>query len=230
MKDYPVRMTIGQAVFVTLCLLVIGFITFYLGARFGPEVFWNIQVDRLAQESLLPSETSEEELLKLLNEESLPKVTFHEELQKNSASIGPLDNSQNDPIPLLVPQAKTKIQPDQEAEVVEEEKNEDKQAAPAEKTVKTAQEVKTSKPVEIKTEPKVIKKEAALKKEVAPNKAVAPKKSAVVPKKVTPPQKTVVPQKVLPREVKTPPTPQKSPPPPQNDPIQKVIEHQEVIW
>lgn len=102
MKDYPIRMTSGQTFFVTLCFLLVSFITFYLGARFGPEIFWNIQVDRINQETLLPSETSEQELALLLKEETVPAVTFHDELQKKVLTFGPLDNSKSQNIPLLV--------------------------------------------------------------------------------------------------------------------------------
>ena len=60
------KFTIGQLTFFIICLLVAGFLDFYLGARFGPEIFWGIRVDRLDRERLLPSNPLSGELEALL--------------------------------------------------------------------------------------------------------------------------------------------------------------------
>src|SRR3989338_2229700 len=79
------KFTIGQLTFFIICLLVAGFLDFYLGARFGPEIFWGIRVDRLNREILLPSNPLSGELEALLAEEA-EKFTFHKVLENTALS------------------------------------------------------------------------------------------------------------------------------------------------
>ncbi|MBI2339824.1 MAG: SPOR domain-containing protein [Deltaproteobacteria bacterium] len=80
------KFTPGQITFLIFCLLAALFLDFYLGARFGPEFFWGISLDRLNRESLLPEEASTAELEALLAEET-EKTTFHEVLENSAPSI-----------------------------------------------------------------------------------------------------------------------------------------------
>ena len=182
MKEYPVRMTLGQVVFVTLCLGITGFITFYLGARFGPEVFWDIKLDRLSQESLLPTETSEQELALLLEEESLPEVTFHEELQKKGASLGPLEENKKS-IQLVVSPPPGSIEKSQIASVDSVIQTEVKTAPDktVEKTEKKESTQALAQKTQAKTSPvKVVVKKEEKKKTVEVKKTPEIKKTAKV--------------------------------------------------
>lgn len=89
MKNYPIRFTWGQSFFLVICLLVSGFLSFYLGARFGPEFFWNIRLDRLSRQALLPDEIPEAELEALLKEERSGSSSFHKILEEKNADETP---------------------------------------------------------------------------------------------------------------------------------------------
>ncbi|MBI4411208.1 MAG: SPOR domain-containing protein [Deltaproteobacteria bacterium] len=94
------KFTIGQITFFVLCLLIAGFLDFYLGARFGPELFWGIRLDQLGRQSLLPEETSNAELEALLAEEA-EKTTFHEVLENNAPTVQVAELKET--VPLEVP-------------------------------------------------------------------------------------------------------------------------------
>lgn len=82
MQDrYPFRMTIPQFGFALLCLAALSFLIFYLGARFGPKLFWGLSLDEIGhQASLLPAEVTDEELEAMLKEEGSEPTTFHDTL------------------------------------------------------------------------------------------------------------------------------------------------------
>lgn len=75
------KFTFGQLFFVVLCLVAALFLDFYLGARFGPEVFWGIDLEKGVHQSLLPDQAAQVELESLLKETALPALTFHQELE-----------------------------------------------------------------------------------------------------------------------------------------------------
>lgn len=81
MKKY-IQFSAGQAVFIVMCLVAGGFLDFYFGARFGPEIFWDISLDQPDKPSLLPDEVYSAEIEKMLAEEGEMAVTFHKELEK----------------------------------------------------------------------------------------------------------------------------------------------------
>lgn len=70
----------GQLIVVGIFLSLAGLFSFYLGARFGPEMFWGIKLDHLSFEPLLPEEVTDAELEALLQGEN-SKTTFHEVLE-----------------------------------------------------------------------------------------------------------------------------------------------------
>lgn len=70
--------------FFVACLLVGGILDFYLGARFGPELFWGIRLDQVGQSSLLPDELTEEELHSMIERQQAIPLTFHDVLQETS--------------------------------------------------------------------------------------------------------------------------------------------------
>lgn len=59
-----------------------GVLDFYLGARFGPELFWGIRLDQVGQSSLLPDELTEEELHSIIERQQAIPLTFHDALQE----------------------------------------------------------------------------------------------------------------------------------------------------
>ncbi len=63
--------------------MVVLSLDFYLGARFGPEMFWGIDIKSGVRQSLLPDGVSDEELEALLKNES-QQITFHEVLENKS--------------------------------------------------------------------------------------------------------------------------------------------------
>lgn len=82
MKNLFFQFTIGQMIFIILCLAAGGFVDFYLGARFGPEMFWGIRIDHLKQQPLLPPDVSDSELEAMLKEESSLPMTFEKKLEE----------------------------------------------------------------------------------------------------------------------------------------------------
>lgn len=74
------RLSFGQLILFIVCLLAALLLDFYLGARFGPEMLWGIDLDRSNANGLLPDDVSEQELNALLQESS-SKITFHEVLE-----------------------------------------------------------------------------------------------------------------------------------------------------
>lgn len=82
MRNIFFQFTVGQMIFIILCLVAGGFVDFYLGARFGPEMLWGIRIDRLKQQPLLPPDVSDAELEAMLKEESSLPMTFEKELEK----------------------------------------------------------------------------------------------------------------------------------------------------
>ncbi len=82
------RLTVPQLFLLILCLLAAGFLDFYLGARFGPEMFWGIKVDKNNPISLLPNDVSDQELESLLKD-GATKITFHEVLQDKPVTNPP---------------------------------------------------------------------------------------------------------------------------------------------
>lgn len=74
------RLSIGQTFFLILCLVIVLGLDFYLGARFGPEMFWGIDIKKDSIQSLLPDGVSDQELEALLKSES-QQITFHEVLE-----------------------------------------------------------------------------------------------------------------------------------------------------
>lgn len=83
-NKFLIQFSLGQVIFILICLIAGGFLNFYLGARFGPEMFWGIKIDRLNQGSLFPEGLSEEELEALMNEENSQPLTFHKTLETGS--------------------------------------------------------------------------------------------------------------------------------------------------
>lgn len=88
MKDqYPLKLTFGQILFGILCLALLGFAFFYLGARFGPELLWGLQLDRFRENQLLPEIPSDHELEALLQEESNKNMIFNKYLESNTGLV-----------------------------------------------------------------------------------------------------------------------------------------------
>lgn len=79
---YPFRLTIPQFGFAVFCLVALSVLIFYLGARFGPKLFWGFSLDEIGnRQSLLPSEVTDEELEALLKEEGIAPTTFYDTLE-----------------------------------------------------------------------------------------------------------------------------------------------------
>ncbi|OGQ07678.1 MAG: hypothetical protein A3G32_00585 [Deltaproteobacteria bacterium RIFCSPLOWO2_12_FULL_40_28] len=88
MKDqYPLKLTFGQTLFGILCLTLLGFALFYLGARFGPELLWGLNLDRFRENPLLPTTLSDNELEALLKEESNKNMIFNKYLESDTGVI-----------------------------------------------------------------------------------------------------------------------------------------------
>lgn len=80
-------MTMGQILFIFLFLVVASLMFFYLGAKFGPQVFRFKEIES-EQTSFLPDEKITEEIKKILAETE-QKFVFHEavEEKKNHSSL-----------------------------------------------------------------------------------------------------------------------------------------------
>ena len=79
------RLSIPQAGFFVLCLMALSFLIFYLGARFGPKLFWGLSLDEIGiRQSLLPDDVTDEELEALLKEEGVAPTTFYDTLEEET--------------------------------------------------------------------------------------------------------------------------------------------------
>ena len=82
------RLSIPQAGFFVLCLMALSFLIFYLGARFGPKLFWGLSLDEIGiRQSLLPDDVTDEELEALLKEEGVAPTTFYDTLEEMRAFV-----------------------------------------------------------------------------------------------------------------------------------------------
>ncbi len=161
MKDYPVRLTMGQTAFLVISLCLIGFLDFYLGARFGPELFWDVRIDRKSQSQLLPPEDEDAELQAILKEEGTQDISFHEELSKKNSKF------EQEPVKLVEEAPPKKALP-----VVkkEEPKTEVKKTEPVKKEPAKTETKKTdvAKSADKKTTPAALVKVAPVKKPEPP--------------------------------------------------------------
>lgn len=214
MSRNQVQFTIGQVGMIAFFLVSLSFFSFYLGARFGPELFWDIPINELSQKTLLPSEVLDSEVQALLAEEGDAPLTFHESLKTGgTAKVENLEPLKEDPLP---------PPPEPEpAPLVEETKEEPvKVAALPEKAPVEKIPVKETLPpvakVEPKPEPKVAPKveaKPAPKTEVKAVAKIEPKKETVKPAEPKKVAVVVPPPKPAPKiEPKIEPAP--TPPPP----------------
>lgn len=83
MQDhYPVQFTVGQTLFIVFVILLGGLASFYLGARFGPEMLWDISIDRVESAQILPQEKSIQEIEALIKANEVSNLSFHQELEQ----------------------------------------------------------------------------------------------------------------------------------------------------
>lgn len=110
MKNYPIQFSTGQFVFAMVCLLAGGLLDFYLGAKFGPEIFWGIRLEQSTEGGLLPDEKAEAEYLALLQAQGQTQPLLHQELEKKTAI-----KAIPEPVPVVVAEKK----PDEIKDVLE---------------------------------------------------------------------------------------------------------------
>lgn len=77
----------GQTLLFIAFLLVSGFLVFYLGARFGPEAFWGINLDRTESRGILPTKVPNEEMEALLAQEQEGTQLVFDKLLKQGSDI-----------------------------------------------------------------------------------------------------------------------------------------------
>lgn len=73
------KLSISNIFLLVFSGLILAFCVFYLGARFGPEMFWGINLSEIEHNTLLPAELQEQELQALLKSDS-PEMNFHQVL------------------------------------------------------------------------------------------------------------------------------------------------------
>ncbi len=108
------RLSFGQLILLIICLLAALLLDFYLGARFGPEMLWGINLDRSAN-GLLPDDVSEQELNSLLQESS-SKVTFHEVLEGKERAKEVFVEMKPETKPEIIPEIKPEAKPEAKLE------------------------------------------------------------------------------------------------------------------
>ncbi len=73
------KLSISNIFLLIVSGLLLSFCIFYLGARFGPEMFWGINLSEIEHNALLPPEVLDQELQALLKEDS-PEMNFQQVL------------------------------------------------------------------------------------------------------------------------------------------------------
>lgn len=152
MKDYWIKLTLGQSFFAFLCVTLVGLLSFYLGARYGVEYLWGSKTPQSAS-SVLPDDLTDQELEALISSEKDLPLTFNKTLE----------NKNNEVQEFIIEEEPAKVEvAEPEAKPVAEQKKKDVKEEPKKKTDK-------------KTNSKTVKKEPSKKQ---PAKKTEPAKNA----------------------------------------------------
>lgn len=168
MKSFSIQLTLGQSLFFTSFLGLIIIVAFYLGAKFGPQVFWGVSLDEIHNASLFPQNSSEEELRNLIATANSPKLVFHEVLSnKISGSLLTTETPTRKIIPTVV----------ENAEVITDFDTKPKVAETPKPVISVAEK-------KLPPEPTLIEKTIAIKTAEAKTKALETKPATPVAKEI----------------------------------------------
>lgn len=149
MKDYWIKLTLGQSFFAFLCVTLVGLLSFYLGARYGVEYLWGSKTPQSAS-SVLPDDLTDQELEALISSEKALPLTFNKTLENKNDEVQEF----------IIKEEPEKVEAVPEVKPVAEQKKKEVKEDPKKKTDK-------------KTNSKTVKKEPSKKQ---PAKKIVPAK------------------------------------------------------